>query len=96
MHPSTGSATGCDLFRKHSVPSLGSTSPARFAANAYGSICGRYSSVSERRAARTARRGRERGDRRRTDDSARTLVMLESHVPVLGSLALMLRENGTT
>ena len=30
-----------------------------------------------------------------TDDSARTLVMLKSHVPVLGSLALTLRENGS-
>lgn len=30
-----------------------------------------------------------------TADSARTLVMLTSHVPVLGSLALMLRENGS-
>lgn len=30
-----------------------------------------------------------------TDDSARTLVMLRSHVPVLGSLALTLREVGS-
>jgi hypothetical protein len=30
-----------------------------------------------------------------TDDSARTLVMLKSDVPVLGSLSLMLRENGS-
>jgi hypothetical protein len=27
-----------------------------------------------------------------TDDAARTLVMLKSHVPVLGSLSLTLRE----
>jgi hypothetical protein len=30
-----------------------------------------------------------------TDDAARTLVMLKSHVPVLGSLALTLREVGS-